>query len=948
MEKVIEACQSSTHALLESPTGTGKTAGLLCAVLAWTTKEVQRIQLQLAAIIADGPHTTALSSMHAHQAMMADITRTTPAASSPFPSTSTSSPSLPSVPLPHSSPSPFAPVPAYTRPRIIYSSRTHSQLSKVISELKRTTYRPKMTLLGSRQQLCVHPDVRQLTGIQQNHACHALVNAHDCLYYENLAGVVAGRKGGSAMGLAMDSCMDLEELLRYGEDHRVCPYFSTREVLPEAELVLLPYNYLIDGSIRDKLQLNLQGSVVIFDEAHNLEQVCVEAASFDLTALDIAAAVNEVDRCIEEVTAADEQRKQQEAHDPWSNRHTATTAATPDLASLAILKQLLLELDTTLDKHELRDADKGETRSGEYMFELLERCKISFRSKDALLQLLDEAVEFLLRCEDSALGSRRRTSSALAKLAGVFRLVYVGDEAKSKEVARDYRVHIHQRAGRKKPWAGAQQKKAAPMPTPPRPGSTGTGLFQQAHKPSPPKLLPTDDDDPHPSSSSSSSYRVLSYWCFNPGLSMATLSACGVRSFLFTSGTLSPLDTFASEFQLSFPIRLENAHIIPPHHILLSVIERGPAGHPLLSSYSNRSNAAYVSDLGAAVVNVCRVVPDGVLVFFPSYFALEGCRDEWERGGVMARIRALKVVVVEPRVSAEFSAAIGDYQAAIVSAKKERGRGGGGGGGVTGAIFFAVCRGKVSEGLDFADANGRAVIITGLPFPALHEPKVRIKREFLDQQRSIAASAASSSSSSFSSSPHPPPSLLLTGNAWYQQQASRAVNQAIGRVIRHSTDYGAILLLDQRFASLHQQQQLSAWVRQHVSVHHSFASAVQPLRGFFKRLEAEGMGGVVEERVTRVEVGVGGMGTGEGVGKRKEGGDEEAGWRMKRGRRDADSAEQQRLLAQLPVLATHGGGGAGRVDASSSSHPMSFRTTSTQSKSVPGSLLAAMQAQGQT
>ena len=29
---------------------------------------------------------------------------------------------------------------------------------------------------------------------------------------------------------------------------------------------------------------------------------------------------------------------------------------------------------------------------------------------------------------------------------------------------------------------------------------------------------------------------------------------------------------------------------------------------------------------------------------------------------------------------------------------------------VTGALFFAVCRGKVSEGLDFSDDNARAVI----------------------------------------------------------------------------------------------------------------------------------------------------------------------------------------------------------------------------------------------
>jgi len=34
----------------------------------------------------------------------------------------------------------------------------------------------------------------------------------------------------------------------------------------------------------------------------------------------------------------------------------------------------------------------------------------------------------------------------------------------------------------------------------------------------------------------------------------------------------------------------------------------------------------------------------------------------------------------------------------------------GGAGGVDGALFFAVCRGKVSEGMDFADNFARAVI----------------------------------------------------------------------------------------------------------------------------------------------------------------------------------------------------------------------------------------------
>ena len=34
-----------------------------------------------------------------------------------------------------------------------------------------------------------------------------------------------------------------------------------------------------------------------------------------------------------------------------------------------------------------------------------------------------------------------------------------------------------------------------------------------------------------------------------------------------------------------------------------------------------------------------------------------------------------------------------------------------------GALFLAVCRGKVSEGLDFADDNARGVLVVGVPYP---------------------------------------------------------------------------------------------------------------------------------------------------------------------------------------------------------------------------------------
>ena len=82
-----------------------------------------------------------------------------------------------------------------------------------------------------------------------------------------------------------------------------------------------------------------------------------------------------------------------------------------------------------------------------------------------------------------------------------------------------------------------------------------------------------------------------------------------------------------------------------------------------------------------------------------------------------------KEAVVEPQHKAEFTAAMVFYYEKLKDPAH------------SGAIFFAVCRGKVSEGMDFADGHGRAVIITGMPFPPRDDPKVKLKRQFLDKRR---------------------------------------------------------------------------------------------------------------------------------------------------------------------------------------------------------------------
>lgn len=61
------------------------------------------------------------------------------------------------------------------------------------------------------------------------------------------------------------------------------------------------------------------------------------------------------------------------------------------------------------------------------------------------------------------------------------------------------------------------------------------------------------------------------------------------------------------------------------------------------------------------------------------------------------------------------------------------------------------------------------------------------------------ASTASVSNAVLTTSSADNRSGKLTGQMWYQQSASRAVNQALGRVIRHKYDWGAIFLLDERY-----------------------------------------------------------------------------------------------------------------------------------------------------
>ena len=76
---------------------------------------------------------------------------------------------------------------------------------------------------------------------------------------------------------------DIEDLTRIGRQHQCCPYYLARSKLANVDIAVVPYNYILTPSIRKKLPLTIENSILIFDEAHNLERTCEEIMSFKLS-----------------------------------------------------------------------------------------------------------------------------------------------------------------------------------------------------------------------------------------------------------------------------------------------------------------------------------------------------------------------------------------------------------------------------------------------------------------------------------------------------------------------------------------------------------------------------------------------------------------------------------------------------------------------------------------
>ncbi|KAL1424928.1 hypothetical protein MTO96_019790 [Rhipicephalus appendiculatus] len=583
-------------------------------------------------------------------------------------------------------------------PTIFYGTRTHKQIAQVVRELKKTDYcHVKMCILSSRERTCVHPVVSKSTA--KNEKCKELLDDMGCGYYINM------KRAPPAPSMEP---YDLEELVKIGKRIRVCPYYWSLDLMPGADIIFCPYNYLIDPVIRKCLSIDLNNAVVVLDEAHNIEDISREVMSISITQDQLRDIIAD----LEEIQGV-----------PYMPQEHGAIARVMSKLSIWI----------TQHSDHLNDyrgfEQSGKVWAGTEILAFMTDVGLSpdtFNNFKSLVTAIT-AVEKPSPDMDPEVVMHPTVKAATSATLQNFVIILDFMYRDNLRYLGDFRAAMVKAPSKKKQTEASRWSSGG-----------GGGGFNAAWTHS------------------------LNFWCLNPAVAMSDIKD-RVHSLIVASGTLTPMESFESELDMPFKSQLQANHVIPREGVWIGSIACGPNNVNLTANFKTAETFEFQDEIGSILWDICKAVPYGVLCFFPSYSMMNKLSQRWQNTGMWDKLERLKHIAVEPQkadsntfdytMDEYFSHASGQYSDGY---DDDRG----------GALLLAVCRGKVSEGLDFADNSARAVVTIGIPFPNVKDMQVDLKRKYNDQQLK---------------SGRP----VMGGNSWYETQAFRALNQALGEM--HST-----------------------------------------------------------------------------------------------------------------------------------------------------------------
>ncbi|KAJ4122892.1 ATP-dependent DNA helicase chl1 [Fusarium equiseti] len=628
--------------------------------------------------------------------------------------------------------------------KIYYTSRTHSQLSQFITELRRPTFPPslptsiarqeetkteavKLLPLSSRQRLCINPSVSKLGSVQAiNDRCSELQqpkSSQKCPFVpkEDLISQTHQFRDS-----ALATLPDIEDLHQLGKSLAVCPYYASRTALPGAEIITLPYPLLLQRSARDALGVKLENSVVIVDEAHNIM-------------------------------------------DAVANVHAAEI--------------------------KLSDLRRGRGMLGVYVKRFGKKLKGVNRVNvgrvgrviDGLSEWMDGALK--LKQEHGIVDPNDLTRSKGIDQINMFELIQYIQESKLAFKIESYITHVESEDANTK----------TPRSSTPVLHSLVSFLIALTNLSSEGRIFYQKVKSPTPDIQ-------LSYLLLSPTHAFSSI-ASSARAVILAGGTMSPFDDYRDHLFPSLEAdkitTLSCGHVIPPENLCVwTLASSRPGAPPFEFSFQKRGDPEMITQLGLAILNLCSLVPDGVVIFFPSYGYLDEVVAVWQKSqgssaqSVWDRLGVRKALFKETK-GASSDEVLEEYSSAILG-EKSNGKG---------ALLLSVVGGKMSEGINFSDRLGRCVIVIGLPYPNIASPDWKAKIEYIEtttQNNLIAQGVAKDEAVNKGKQ---------TARDFYENACMRAVNQSIGRAIRHRGDYAAIVLVDRRYGTERIRGKLPGWIR---------------------------------------------------------------------------------------------------------------------------------------
>ncbi|XP_051639955.1 ATP-dependent DNA helicase DDX11 isoform X4 [Manacus candei] len=686
--------------------------------------------------------------------------------------------------------------------KIYYCSRTHSQLSQFVREVQKSPFGKdtRLVSLGSRQNLCVNEEVRRLGALQLiNDRCMEMQkNKHEKKSDEENEGkkrrvsrAVCPFYSYEQMQFLRDEVLvevkDIEQLVSLGRETKACPYYGSRYAIPAAQLVVLPYQMLLHEPTRSAAGIKLKDQVVIIDEAHNLIDTITCIHSAEVSGSQLCCAHSQLSQYMERY------RKRLKAK------------------NLMYIKQILYLLERFVA---MLGGNVNQNPGCQTVSQTVFSPLPPFLSGTVLKSIndflfqsqIDNINLFKVQryCEKSLIS--RKLFGFVERYGGPATAVKNNKENQKMAGLQNFLLTLQQGSDKEgtpqsPPVEAENDQLRAASPLMQIEGflSALTNANQDG------RVILNRQGTVGQSS--------LKFLLLNPAVHFAkVVEEC--RAVIIAGGTMQPVADFREQLlscagvDPARVLEFSCGHVIPPENILPIILCNGPSNQQLEFTYQTRDLPQMMDETGRILCNLCNVIPGGVVCFFPSYEYEKQVYAHWEKTGLLTRLATKKKIFQEPKKANQVEQVLVEYAKCIKRCSQA-------GGQMTGALLLSVVGGKMSEGINFSDDLGRCVIMVGMPYPNIKSPELQEKMAWLDKTMPRAAGQA--------------PSRVLIENL-----CMKAVNQSIGRAIRHQKDFASILLLDHRYARPAIFNKLPQWIRERTQVKPAFGSAFAELRKFHR------------------------------------------------------------------------------------------------------------------